>query len=161
VLYWAAGLQPDQRKRDKPFHRTHASGGARFPLEIYPLVLRGPIPKGLYHYNIKDNVLEQLWQKDFLPEIDRYLIDPVQWKNAAIVFFITCVFERNQIKYSERGYRYVFIDAGHLGQNFYLAAEALGLKCCAVGGFVDQEVNQLIDIDGIHEAAIYSILVGK
>ena len=161
LLVWAAGLQKQTDGQRTVFHRTYASGGARFPLEIYPLVLRCSIPRGVYHYNVWENSLELLLERDLLPELDEYLIDPIQWRKCAVALLITAVFPRNQVKYGERGYRYVFIEAGHLGQNVYLVSEALGLKCCAVGGFVDQAVNRLLDIDGVNEAPIYSLLVGK
>jgi SagB-type dehydrogenase family enzyme len=50
-------------------------------------------------------------------------------------FVWTAVVERSKWKYRERAYRYIYLDAGHVGQNLYLAAGALGLGECAIGAF--------------------------
>ncbi|MEM9008208.1 MAG: nitroreductase family protein, partial [Cyanobacteria bacterium P01_F01_bin.86] len=57
-------------------------------------------------------------------------------------------------------YRYVLTEVGHLGQNFYLAATALGLGVCCIGALFDDPLHQLLDIDGQEEAALYLITVG-
>ncbi|TIU08771.1 MAG: SagB/ThcOx family dehydrogenase, partial [Mesorhizobium sp.] len=41
-------------------------------------------------------------------------------------------------------------------QNICLAATALRLGVCPVGGFVDDEMNDLLDVDGVEEAVLYA-----
>ena len=53
------------------------------------------------------------------------------------------------------------MDCGHIGQNFYLIAEALGLGACTIGAIFDDELNRLLDIDGKTETSIYVGVVGK
>lgn len=143
--------------------RAQASGGARFPIEVYPIVFRtsGDLPAGLYHYNVKEHKLDVLLEQEFADEeVGNYFTYP--WvKDAAIGIVMTAVFWRNQNKYGERGYRYVLIEAGHIGQNMYLASEALGLKCCALGGTRDTNVEELLDIDGETESVVYGLALGK
>lgn len=145
------------------FHRAQASGGARFPIEIYPIVFRSDddLKPGLYHYNVKDHALDVLWDREFGDEdIDKLFSYP--WvKDASVGIVMTSVFWRNQNKYGERGYRYIMLEAGHIGQNVYLASEALGLKCCALGGTYDENLEKLIDIDGVTESVVYALAVGK
>ena len=71
------------------------------------------------------------------------------------------IFQRLRWKYRERTYRYALLEAGHVGQNLYLTATALGLGACAVGAFLDDELNGLLGLDGEQEAALYIIAVGK
>lgn len=52
------------------------------------------------------------------------------------------------------------MEAGHLGQNLYLAATALGLGVCGIGAFFDDPLNQMLGIDGKTEAALYLVTVG-
>ncbi|MDO8521210.1 MAG: SagB/ThcOx family dehydrogenase [bacterium] len=143
--------------------RAHPSGGARFPAEVYPIVFRpeGDLVAGLYHYNVKEHALDVLWGREFdAGEIGNLFTYP--WvKDAALVLVITAVFWRSQNKYGERGYRYALTEAGHIGQNAYLVSEALGLKCCALGGTRDAALEKLIDIDGVTESVIYALAVGK
>jgi nitroreductase len=52
------------------------------------------------------------------------------------------------------------MDAGHIGQNLYLAGTAGGLGVCAVGAFFDDQVNDIIEVDGVEETTIYLACVG-
>ena len=66
-----------------------------------------------------------------------------------------------RFKYQDRTYRYGLIEAGHLGQNIYLAATSMGLGACAIGAFMDDEINEMLGVDGEEEAAVYMLGVGK
>ena len=57
--------------------------------------------------------------------------------------------------------RYIFMDAGHIAQNLQLAATALGLGCCPIGAFYDEEVNDIVQVDGEEETTIYLASAGK
>lgn len=142
--------------------RPYPSAGARYPLEVYPLILNCEgIKRGLYHYNVKENYLEFLLDED----LSKWLIKTTggeKWiTKAAVVFIITGVLDRTRIKYGDRGYRYALIETGHLGQNLCLLATELGLGTCPLGGYIDTEVNKLLDIDLQKEVALYLVVVGK
>ena len=64
-------------------------------------------------------------------------------------------------RYSERSYRLVHLDAGHVCQNLYLAAEQLGCGVCAIGAFEDELMAEALGIDGVDEFVIYCATVGK
>ncbi len=148
--------------RNEGDYRQYASGGARYPIEIYPVVFAGSkeIPAGVYHYNVQDHALDVMWQRSFSKsQIDELFV--YDWiHKASFVVFMTCVFGRTQIKYGERGYRYALLEAGHISQNMYLSAAAAGLDCCAMGGVRDDAVEQLLDIDGVSESVIHSLVLG-
>ncbi len=78
-----------------------------------------------------------------------------------VVFIWTAIFERSKWKYKQRAFRYVFLDVGHIGQNLALAAEGVGLGSCQVAAFYDDEVNQLLEIDGKNESVLYLSVVGE
>ncbi|MBI4159716.1 SagB/ThcOx family dehydrogenase [Candidatus Wolfebacteria bacterium] len=160
LLKYSCGITG--RLDDERYRRAHPSGGARFPIEVYPVVVRGSdIKSGLYHYNVKDHALDVLWEREFTPD-DIGNLFTYEWvKNAAVVFVMTAVFWRMQNKYGLRGYRHILLEAGHIGQNVYLVAEAMGLKCCAISGTRDQNLEKLIDIDGVTESVVYAIAVGQ
>ena len=77
------------------------------------------------------------------------------------VMIWTGVFERTTSKYRDRGYRYVFLDAGHIGQNLYLACESLGLGMTAIAALVDDEVNAIVGADGRDESVVYMAALGR
>lgn len=145
----------------KSMRRAQPSGGARFPIEIYPLVFHGnaDIPAGLYHYNVKMHALDVLWDKDFFGEGDS-LFTYAWAKDAACVFLMTAVFRRNQMKYGERGYRYILLEAGHIAQNLALVATALNMQYCPIGGTRDEALEKVLDIDGSHESLVYAVAAG-
>ncbi len=142
--------------------RSYPSAGARYPLEVYPIILNCKgVEKGLYHYNVKENSLELLLEEDLTNWIIKTTGGEKWIANATMIFIITGVLDRTRIKYGDRGYRYVLIEAGHLGQNICLLATEMGLGSCTLGGYIDSQVNKLLDINLQKEFTLYLIAVGK
>jgi nitroreductase len=52
------------------------------------------------------------------------------------------------------------MDAGHLGQRLNLAATRLGLGVSGIGGFYDDQVNEVLGIPP-DEAVIYITTLGQ
>ncbi len=80
---------------------------------------------------------------------------------CAVAFIWSCVIYRMAWRYSERAYRLVLLDAGHVCQNLYLAAEQINCGVCAIGAFDDELMAGLLGIDGQEEFVIYCATVGK
>ena len=104
--------------------------------------------------------LELLKKGDFKQKVATGCLDQTIAYNSAVNFIWTAVIERSKWKYLQRCYRYIYLDAGHIGQNLYLVAEALGLGACTIGAIYDDELNQILKLDGIEESAIYMSVVG-
>ncbi len=142
--------------------RTAPSAGALYPVETYVVVNRvRDIPPGVYHYAVEQHALEELKTGDFGQEIARAALDQKIACDASVVFVWTALFKRCTWKYRQRGYRYVYLDAGHIAQNVALAAVGLGLGSCQIGAIYDQEVNDLLGVDGTTESAIYLTVIGR
>jgi len=142
--------------------RTAPSAGALYPIETYLAVKRiASLTPGLYHFNIVKNAIELLQDRDVTPALCKAALDQTMVRESAVVFIWTAVVARSKWKYRERAYRYIYMDAGHIGQNLYLAAVALGLGCCTIGAFFDDEVNEILNVDGTEETAVYMGVVGK
>jgi SagB-type dehydrogenase family enzyme len=145
-------------------HRLRAapSAGALYPIEIYPLIHRveGLAP-GLYHYAVREHALERLREADLRAEIARIGLMQEFLGQANLVLVFSAIFQRLRWRYRERSYRYALLEAGHLGQNVYLAATSMGLGACAVGAFIDDDLNALLGVDGEQEAALYMLAVGR
>ena len=141
--------------------RTAPSAGALYPVETY-LILNNVegIEPGVYHYNVKNHQLDQLKRGDFRMDIARAALDQDMAYSANVIFVWTALFERSKWKYKQRAYRYVYLDTGHIAENLALAAVALGLGTCQIGALYDDEVNELIDIDGEEESILYMSTVG-
>lgn len=157
LLYLAHGITQEDRE-----FRTVPSSGALYPLEIYPVVHRVEgLEPGLYHHAIQNHVLELMKPGDLRQPLIRAGLNQDFLGEANVCFVVSGIFQRTRWKYHERTYRYVLIEAGHMGQNLYLAATALGLGSCCIGAFLDDPLNELLDLDGVKEAALYLITVGE
>ncbi|WP_083517998.1 SagB/ThcOx family dehydrogenase [Desulfomicrobium orale] len=144
--------------------RSIPSAGALYPLDIYVLACTvKSLESGLYHYNVRDHALEELKQGDFLQSIIPLIQNSNNFwlKQAGLILFVTATFRRNQMKYGERGYRGVLLDAGHLAQNIQLAATGLGLGACVLMGCMDDPVNDFLGVDGVEESVLYAISIGR
>jgi len=142
--------------------RASPSAGALYPIETYLIASRvEEIPSGLYHYNVKETQLIFLKEGHFGLDICQAGLGQEMLEEAACVFVWTAIVERSKWKYRERAYRYIYMDVGHIGQTFYLAATALNLGCCTVGAFFDSEVDRVIGVDGKKEISVYLGAVGR
>ena len=158
LLFSAQGITGSRGEQST---RTAPSAGALYPYEVYAVATRvKDLPQGLYHYAVREHALELVKGGDFHEEISRAGFSQESLGDAAAVIVLTAVFDRARSKYGERGFRYVYMEAGHIAQNLCLEVVSLGLGSVTVGAFMDGEVNRLIGIDGAGEAAIYLHPVG-
>jgi len=158
-LLWAStGIQ---RIEDGYEFRTAPSAGALYPIETYLVVnnVKG-LETGLYHYSIKTHQLEQLRTGDLRRQIAAAALGQGMCTTAGVVFVWSAVVERCKWKYGQRGYRYIYLDAGHIAENLALAAVSLNLGSCEIGALYDQEVNAILGIDGVEESVICMAVVG-
>ncbi len=157
LLYFSVG------NIDNSFSRFYPSAGARYPLETYIVVMNKISPKiniGLYHYHVRTHSLELLWRDDRV-SVDIVKTLDQKWAEKSQIFVInTAIFSRTSVKYGIRSYRHIMCETGHVGQNYYLVSTALGLGCCAIGGYKDRKINELLDIDGTEEAVIALHAIG-
>ncbi len=136
-----------------------ASAGGLFPLSIYFInrIDSKELPAGVYQYDPKR---EELWQfnRDFDPETIRYALNDEDCIfGAPCIFFICGDLGRHMKKYSNAGYRYSFLEAGHAVQNMTLAVGELGLGGVEYGGFCDEAVKALLQMpEDVYPLACYA-----
>lgn len=160
LLFFSAGIKGNQYIIGG--ERFYPSAGARYPLEVYPIVLKAKdLETGIYHYHFKSHLLEKLFINDSVHERVLAHFGSPWMHEAHLLIVMSGAFYRTEVKYGQRGYRHVLTEAGHMCQNMYLLCPVLGLGCCNAGGFVDDALNKLIGIDGIEEAVISVMFVGK
>jgi SagB-type dehydrogenase family enzyme len=158
-LLWAStGIQRMEQGYE---FRTAPSAGALYPIETYIAAnnIEG-LEKGIYHYNIKDHLLEEIKTGNFGDALAHAALDQEMCSTASVVFIWTAIFKRSKWKYAQRAYRYIYLDAGHVAQNLALAATSISCGSCQVGAFFDDEINSVVGIDGTEESAICLSVVG-
>jgi SagB-type dehydrogenase family enzyme len=142
--------------------RTAPSAGALYPIETYLSIraVEGFEP-GIYHFRPQAFNLELIRRADHSKELAEAALGQMIVREAQVTFIWSAVMARSKWKYRQRAYRYVYLDAGHIGGNLYLAGEALGLGVCGIGALFDDMVNELVGLDGFEETVIYMATVGR
>jgi SagB-type dehydrogenase family enzyme len=141
--------------------RPSPSAGGLYPIELYVATARvEELTDGVYHYDPRTRELELLAAGGFQDEIGALTIGQDMIARANVVVLLAAAFDRTMWKYGQRGYRYVWLDAGHVAQNLYLVATALRLGVVAVGGFIDDEVAEVFRLPE-DERPIYLVCAGR
>ena len=104
--------------------------------------------------------MEEIKLGSFGGKLAHAALDQEMCADAAVVFIWTAVFERSKWKYHQRAYRYIYLDAGHVAQNLTLASTSINCGSCQVGAFFDDEMNSILDLDGVQESVICLSVVG-
>jgi SagB-type dehydrogenase family enzyme len=140
-------------------YRAYPSGGARYAPELY-ISTRDVdnIVDGIYHFNVRDDELEQLDIEPLQDEIADMSINN-QPADAPIIAIITAVLARTEGKYGIRGYRYAHIASGHLVQNLLLCAEVLELSGRPWGDILEEKIDATLPLSET-ETTIYTALFG-
>ena len=169
--YAAEPLSPEELSRllhaaqgitDRRGFRAAPSAGALYPIELYAVVNAvAGMEAGVYHYAVREHDLELLQAGDFGATVTRAGLGQTFLGQAGVCLVLSAIFQRTRWRYRERTYRYVMLEAGHVAQNVYLAAASMGLGACAVGAFFDDEFDDLLGLDGVEEAVLYTLSVGK
>lgn len=143
--------------------RPVPSAGARHAFETYLLIncVSGCEP-GLYRFAAGQHALAHLpAPQDIREQIIQACFNRPKMHRSAVTFIWVAVVERMTWRYVERGYRYLHLDAGHVCQNLYLAAEAIGCGVCAVGSYDDDRLNSALGLDGENLFVLYLASLGK
>jgi SagB-type dehydrogenase family enzyme len=163
ILHLGDGRVVSQESEDGTMWglRTAPSGGGLYPIDLYCAVMRveGLAP-GVYHYDVSRHALQLLRQEDPTEAMAEGTALGSAMREACVCILMGALFTRSKFKYGERAYRFVLLEAGHIGQNLLLAAESEGLGGVPIGGFMDDRINALLGFDGVEEAVVYLTAIG-
>jgi SagB-type dehydrogenase family enzyme len=146
-LLWAAqGVTGGDGLRAAP------SAGALYPLEVFLVVgTVSGLTAGTYRYSPERHALLRVLSGDRRADLARAALGQAWIREAPAVIVIAAVFARTTRRYGERGLRYVHMEVGHVAENIYLQAEALGLGTTMVGAFRDEVVAAALGLEGEEE----------
>lgn len=118
------------------------------------------LDEGCYYYAPRAQELRQIRFKNFRQELHYLCLGQELGRDTGAVIFHTADLEMAIRKYGDRAYRYLHLDAGHLGQRLNLAAIRLGLGVSGIAGFFDDRVNEVLGIPE-DEAVLYITTLGR
>lgn len=159
ILHFSYGISQDNQF-ERPF-RVAPSAGALYPLDLFLYVASSnQIASGIYYYNPLKHHLSVLRQGDFRQDFASKMPDAEISFTSSLIIFIVAQFEKTVFKYSNRGYRFALMEAGHVAQNIDLTSTALNLKVKNIGGYFDREIDEFLGFDGIMQSTLYMTAIG-
>ena len=138
--------------------RSVPSAGACHPIDVYLYVQNNGVKDlgaGFYQYLPQGHTLELLPVTIDNNKLIAACRNQSFIAESPVTVIITAVFKRTTKRYGQRGERYVYLDAGHVGQNIYLMAAQLSLATVEVGAFDDRRLADCLEL----EASTQPILV--
>src|SRR6202161_611603 len=162
LLYFSAGIT---KQRAYPggeiYFRAAACTGALYEIELY--VVTGDLPgldAGVYHFSPADVSLRLLRKGDFRRNLAQATAMEPAVAHAPTTIVCTGTYWRNAWKYQARTYRHFGWDNGTLLANMLAVSVASGLPAKIVLGFVDADVNRVLDLDTRHEVSLCLVPIG-
>jgi SagB-type dehydrogenase family enzyme len=136
------------------YFRAAPSAGGLYPAELY-LISRGTpiLPAGLYNYQAKTHSLIRFWDSDVWLTLQEGCFWHPSLDQTQLALVTTGVFFRSAWRYQDRAYRRICLDTGHLLGNIELACAISDYRPHLIGGFVDDQINQLLYLDPTLEGA--------
>jgi SagB-type dehydrogenase family enzyme len=144
--------------------RPYPGGGALYEQEFYLAIDRcQDVDPGLYHYEAADHQLRRLSGQT--PPVAR-MLDSVRWMLAdkqrpQILLLIAARVPRFSWKYQSMAYSAILKNVGVVMQTMYLAATAMGLAPCAVGGGDSDLFVEATGIDYYRESLVGEFVLGS
>ena len=164
LAYLLWGTQGVKEVTDYPLtKRIVPSAGSRHPFETYLLINSvATLTPGLYRYLALDNTLIRLSAPENIREqLTTACMKQPHVRQSAVTFFWVADIMRTIWRYSQRGYRYILLDAGHVCQNLYLMAESINCGVCGIAAYDDDLVNLALGINGTDLFAAYIATLGR
>ena len=118
------------------------------------------LPAGIYIYDPKKKAVACLKTGVFEHATYHFCLGQDLAKDAAALVIHTAHFQTALDQYGDRAYRYLHLDAGHIGERINLAAIHMGLGVSGIAGFYDDEVNTLLDCS-LDTIIVYITVLGR
>jgi SagB-type dehydrogenase family enzyme len=162
ILYFSAGITKLKKyPGGEIYFRAASCTGALYEIDLYLVCgeLRD-LPAGVYHFSPDELALRLLRTGDYRAALVHATASQSAVIHAPVTVVCSGTYWRNAWKYRARTYRHFGWDNGTILANLTAMATALGFTSTVVCGFVDSEVNRLLDLDVEHEVAFSLVPIG-
>jgi SagB-type dehydrogenase family enzyme len=150
-------------KSGESYFRTVPSAGNRHAFDTYIAVFNVEgLEKGIYRYLPKSHqIVLQKEEGNLEDKISKACKGQTFVSNGAVTFIWVALPYRMEWRYTLAAHKSILLDAGHICQNLYIAAEAIDYGCCAIGNYDQDLIDELLELDGEEEFCVYLCPVGK
>jgi SagB-type dehydrogenase family enzyme len=163
LLYLTAGITRHRRYPSGDIYfRAAACTGALYEVELYVVCGNlADLAAGVYHFSPAEFALRRLRTGDYRRALNEATASETAVIHAPLTIICTCTYWRNAWKYQARTYRHFGWDNGTLLANLLAVTTALGIPAKVICGFVDADVNRLLDVDPAREVAFSLVALGQ
>ena len=163
LLHFSAGIT---RRRawsgGQIYFRAAACTGALYEIELYlACATLADLEAGLYHYAADEFGLRKLRTGDFRRVLVEATANQPSIASAPVIILCTATYWRNAWKYQARTYRHFGWDNGTILANLLAVSTSLDFPAEVICGFVDADINRLLDIDSEREVAFSLVPIGR
>jgi SagB-type dehydrogenase family enzyme len=143
--------------------RNVPSAGCRHALETYLTVFNvEDVKPAVYRYlPLTHELLLEFKESNLKEKMIKATFGQYFAGHSAVTFIWTAIPYRMEWRYGLDSHKVIAMDAGHVGQNLYLACEAVNAGTCAIGAYDQEYFDELLHLDGEDEFVIYAAPVGK
>jgi len=162
LLWTTQGLREEADEEGWGYYqKVVPSAGGIHPFETYLYIDRvDGIAKGLYRYLPKEQgIIKVSAAEDSAVKLNKAMLK--QLFGAAVVFLWSATPYKMEWGYMEVAHKMIAIEAGHICQNLQLSAESINCGSCAISAYYQDEIDNLLGLDGEDEFVIYIATVGK
>ena len=150
--------------------RSIPSGGALYPIDLYYININTKnLQQGIYYYSPHQSHLVCYKEyRDIESTMDALkIVYPAEilgnWDLSSVsaIIVFAGILNRMSCKYGDRGIRFAITDVGAILQNIHLAAAAEEVACCAIGGYLDDEIDALMELQNPNETVLLTLFIGR
>lgn len=143
--------------------RTVPSAGCRHSFETYLCIINvSGLSKGIYRYLPLEHSLIAIKIDE---KVDDIIVSATLGQSftgkAGVNFIWSTIPYRMEWRYGQASHKVIAIDVGHVCQNLYLTASAIGCGVCAIAAYDQSLMDKLIGVDGEDEFVVYLASLGK
>ncbi len=132
------------------------SAGAVYGLELSVIML----PDGAVHRISPAGLVRPVLVEDPIVQ-DPGALFFHQIRGSCAVLVIDADFDAYAAAYQIRGYRYLLLEAGHLGQELLRTLSLDGWRTCPLGAFWDDGLRRALALGLTRRAPVYAMAVGQ
>lgn len=162
LLFASVGVTATAADSDglKTYRRNSPSSGNLGSVHLYPIIVEvAGLEPGAYEYSAIRHALRPIDRFDPSEWLRRHVFLQSALGRPAMVICIAVDFARLGAKYGARGYRLGLIDAGVVTSLLYCVSSALGLRSSAIAGFIDEELEHAMSLDGLDRSVVLTHIV--
>lgn len=162
-LLWSTQGVREVLKDDTITKRISPSGGSRQPFETYLVINRvDGIDPAVYRYlPLEHQLVLEFAEEGLAGKMAEACMRQMFIAESAVVFAWAAVPYRTEWRYTIGSHKVIALDAGHVCQNLYIAAESIHGACCAIAAYDQDAVDALLRLDGQDEFVVYLAAAGR